>query len=175
LLLAPGLFVLLPAWWKEAQEGDAADAHFTADDLTPAQRAARAALFAQAFDAVLMDLMRIHQPHSRRDLNSKAAARFALEANAMHSGPVARQVEAHLLARGVSGVSFHSIKGHFVVVDALTGLMHDLEAYRGVARATDLPIHQRKGRADRTLSVAKAWVMQRQEAFQWPVAHGVTA
>ena len=91
-------------------------------------------------------------------------ARLAVKASHCHCGPV-----AHLLAQGISGVRFHSLDGHYVLLDGRTGLLHDLEAPRGCRWREALPLWQRerdlaqsiKATADVFERYAVAWLDQR--------------
>lgn len=96
-------------------------------------------------------------------------ARLAVNVSHCHCGPAARMAEAHLLAQGIPGVRFHSLQGHYVLLDGHTGLLHDLEAPQGCRRRESLPIWQRErelaqsaeAAADVFERYAGAWLKQR--------------
>lgn len=71
-------------------------------------------------------------------------ARLAVKASQCHCGPLARMAEAYLLTQGIRGVRFHSLDGHYVLLDGRTGLLHDLEAPQGCRRRETLPLWQRE-------------------------------
>lgn len=98
-------------------------------------------------------------------------ARTAINANMVHCGPVSQEAEEHLRELGIEDVKKHSLQGHYVLQDAQTGKLHDLECYAGCFRQDELPRWRRDkglnaGRADRANATitdyyAHAWLEQR--------------
>jgi len=70
-------------------------------------------------------------------------ARSAVLASSTACGRVARCAEGYLIDQGVYGVVFHSLTGHYVILDTHTGLLHDLECYAGCASKESIPIWKR--------------------------------
>lgn len=89
-------------------------------------------------------------------------ATFAIKLNELHCGPTAQRVAAHLQSTGIENIKFHSLLGHYVVKDEETGLLHDLEAYAGVASPANLPLAQRTVVGETVSeSTVQAWLQQR--------------
>ena len=101
----------------------------------------RAAQLSKAFDFALEQVAGIAQLLGRNC--TMVDARIAVKASTMHCGPVARAAESWLLSQGVSGIEFYSLKGHYVLLDHATGLLHDLEVPDGRRSKEDLPIWSR--------------------------------
>lgn len=101
----------------------------------------RSASICAAFDATLIALLSLRGEAA--ELEDVRAGYMAVLANATQCGPVARDVERRLSESGVAGVEFHSLRGHYVVRDLSTRLLHDLECYAGVRSKEELPLYRR--------------------------------
>ena len=134
---------------------------------------ARAQVIREALDTVLRELLDRHAP-AGVDLNSAAAAHVAIKANTTHCGPIARRIEQLLRQKGVRGIQFHSLLGHYLIRDAITGLLYDLECYGGVRDKEALPLYRRaSGNTDR--AAVDGWLVQRRVAFAGLVTPGANA
>lgn len=130
---------------------------------SPRVRAHRALAICNALDYAISDVMA--QAGCARRMDIGEAAHIAVQANATQSGAVARIAQAHLQRAGVVGVELASLRGHDVLRDRITGLLHDLECYAGACRLQDLPLAGRGGSLEVSLVAVAVWPTQRRLAL----------
>ena len=102
----------------------------------------RSAQLSKAFDFALEQVASVAPLLGRKC--TMEDARMTVKASHTQCGPVARAAESWLLSQGVGGTEFYSLRGHYVLLDRATGLLHDLEAPDGRRSKEDLPIWSRE-------------------------------
>lgn len=114
---------------------------------------------------------------------------LAVKANTFQCGPMARAAEKWLAQQSVRGFRFHSLKGHYVLLDTTTGLLHDIEVPFGVKSKQELPLLFRENelhsiaidaaygpKVDSIFEkYAAQWLLQRRILFQRFLADSTTA
>lgn len=95
----------------------------------------------KAFDFALEQIAGVKPLFNRKC--TMEDARLAVVASHTQCGPVARAAESWLLSQGVGCIEFHSLRGHYVLLNHATGMLHDLEAPDGRRYKEDLPIWSR--------------------------------
>lgn len=94
-----------------------------------------------AFDHALLEL--VGASLANVDKNSLEYTKIAIKASHCHCGPIARYAENWFKTNGIPGAKFHSIEGHYVLLDEETGLLFDLESVGGKVNRVDMPIFER--------------------------------
>lgn len=107
----------------------------------PAAPRATGDQFSRAFDFALEQVTGVEPLFNRK--YTIEDARLAVKASQTQCGPVARAAEHWLQTHGVSGVEFHFLEMHYVLLDRATGMLHDLDVPEGRRSKEDLPIWHR--------------------------------
>lgn len=129
----------------------------------------RTKLIAEAFDHVLKEALPEKQAADWEP--SVLHAQLAVKLSTMSCGPTARNAEAYLKAHGMKGIEFHSLGGHFVLLDTFTGLLHDMETYAGCKRKEELPIWNRELAMQAAANNHQRDQIQLNFAYQWLTQH----
>lgn len=103
--------------------------------------AARSSIISFSFDRALEQVAGVAPLQGREA--SIVDARLAIKASHFSCGPVARAAESHLRVAGVTGVEFHFLGGHYVLLDRLTGRFYDLETPQGCYRKQEFRLWYR--------------------------------
>lgn len=81
----------------------------------------------KAFDFALEQIAGVKPLFNRK--STIEDARLAVVASHTQCGPVARAAESWLLSQGVGGgIEFHSLRGHYVLLNRTTGMLHGTAA-----------------------------------------------
>lgn len=132
-------------------------------------RRKRTELIAKAFDHVLMQAASEKRTDNWEP--SVLHAQLAVKLSTINCGPTARNAEAYLKSHGVKGIKFHSLGGHFVLIDTFTGLLHDIETYAGCKEKEELPIWNRELALSKATSDNQRDQVQLDFAHQWLAQH----
>jgi len=127
-----------------------------------------------AFDLALDDAAATRNVAIDTDLKKGL---LAVQINDVACGPTANLVVAILHARGYEEFKLHSLRGHYVVLDTITGAFFDIETYTGRSEKTLLAIWDRSrlydggGQNDFSCiqnEFALKWIEQRNQATKQP-------
>jgi hypothetical protein len=103
---------------------------------------ARRKVIGEALDHALVTLAKLPALTGREPTIEDA--KKAVLANTVQCGPIARIAEKYLHDNNIEGVKFHSLGGHYVLLDSTTGKLHDLECSAGCNTKNEILIWSRE-------------------------------